>query len=36
MGVFDLSHGLLKLHDFHVLEHLAQAFDVEISPRPLI
>jgi CRP-like cAMP-binding protein len=36
MGVFDLSHGLLKLHDFRVLEHLAQAFEVEISPRPLI
>jgi len=36
MAVFDLSRGLLKLLDFHGLERIAQAFEVEIAPRPLI
>ncbi len=36
MGVFDLSHGLLVMQDFQVLERIAQAFEAEIAPRPLI
>ena len=36
MGVFDLSHGLLTMQNFGVLKRIAQAFDIEIAPRPLI
>jgi CRP-like cAMP-binding protein len=36
MGVLDLSHGLLTLQNIGVLERIAQAFEVEIVPRPLI
>ena len=36
MGVFDLSHGLLTLQNLGVLERIAQAFETEIAPRPLI
>ena len=36
MGVFDLSHGSLTLQNFSVLERIAQAFEAEIAPRPLI
>lgn len=36
MGVFDLSHGLLTLQKLDALERIAQAFESEIAPRPLI
>jgi CRP-like cAMP-binding protein len=36
MGVLDLSHGLLTLQNIGALERIAQAFEVEIVPRPLI
>jgi CRP-like cAMP-binding protein len=36
MGVFDLSHGLLTLQNISVLERIAQSFEIEIAPRPLI
>jgi CRP-like cAMP-binding protein len=36
MGVFDLSRGLLTLQNISVLERIAQAFEIEIAPRPLI
>jgi len=36
MGVFDLSHGLLTLQNFGMLERIAQAFEAEFTPRPLI
>jgi CRP-like cAMP-binding protein len=36
MGVFDLSHGLLTLQNLGALERIAQAFEIEIAPRPLI
>ena len=36
MGVFEMSHGLLTLRNIGVLERIAQALEIEISPRPLI
>jgi CRP/FNR family transcriptional regulator, anaerobic regulatory protein len=36
MGVFELSHGLLTLQNFGAIERIAQAFEIEIAPRPLI
>ena len=36
MGVFDLSHGLLTLQNLAALARIAQAFETEIAPRPLI
>jgi CRP-like cAMP-binding protein len=36
MGVFDLSHGLLTLQNLRALERIAQAFEIESAPRPLI
>jgi len=36
MGVFDLSRGVLRLHNVAVLERIAQSFEVDMAPRPLI
>jgi CRP-like cAMP-binding protein len=36
LGVFDLSHGLLTMQNFRVLKDIAQAYEIEIAPRPLI
>lgn len=36
MGVFDLAHGQLTLHNVHGLENIALAYEAEMSPRPLI
>ena len=36
MGVFDLSGGMLTLQNVGALERIAQAFETEVAPRPLI
>ena len=36
LGVFDLSHGLLTLQNLSALARIAQAFEIEVAPRPLI
>ena len=36
LGMFDFAHGLLTLKNPRVLARIAQAFDTDIVPRPLI
>ena len=36
MGMFTLSNGRLTLHNPRVLERIAQHFDDEVTPRPII
>jgi len=36
LGMFELAHGLLTLKDSRVLARIAQAFEADIVPRPLI